>query len=59
MIEIFDGAMGTMLQQGGLKAGACPELMNIESPEVVKKYTALTLTRAQQLLKQIHSAQVL
>ncbi|MBR6012434.1 MAG: homocysteine S-methyltransferase family protein [Selenomonadaceae bacterium] len=37
MIEIFDGAMGTMLQQGGLKAGACPELMNIESPEVVKK----------------------
>ena len=37
MIEIFDGAMGTMLQAGGLKAGACPELMNVESPEVVKK----------------------
>ncbi len=37
MIEIFDGAMGTMLQQGGLKAGACPELMNVESPEIVKK----------------------
>lgn len=37
MIEIFDGAMGTMLQQGGLKAGACPELMNVDSPEVVKK----------------------
>ena len=37
MIEIFDGAMGTMLQAGGLKAGACPELMNIEAPEVVKK----------------------
>ena len=37
MIEIFDGAMGTMLQQGGLKAGACPELMNVENPEVVKK----------------------
>ena len=37
MIEIFDGAMGTMLQAGGLKAGACPELMNIDSPEVVKK----------------------
>ena len=36
-IEIFDGAMGTMLQAGGLKAGACPELMNVESPEVVKK----------------------
>lgn len=36
MIHIFDGAMGTMLQAGGLKPGACPELMNIESPEVVK-----------------------
>ena len=37
MIEIFDGAMGTMLQAGGLKAGACPELMNVEAPEVVKR----------------------
>jgi len=37
MIEIFDGAMGTMLQEGGLKPGACPELMNVERPEVVKK----------------------
>lgn len=36
MIHIFDGAMGTMLQAGGLKPGACPELMNIEKPEVVK-----------------------
>ena len=35
-IEIFDGAMGTMLQAGGLQPGACPELMNIENPEVVK-----------------------
>ena len=37
MIEIFDGAMGTMLQVGGLKAGACPELMNVDNPNVVKK----------------------
>ncbi len=36
-IQIFDGAMGTMLQAGGLKPGACPELMNIEMPEVVEK----------------------
>ena len=35
-IEIFDGAMGTMLQAGGLQPGACPELMNVENPEVVK-----------------------
>ena len=37
MIKIFDGAMGTMLQEGGLKAGACPELMNVDKPDVVKK----------------------
>lgn len=37
MIEIFDGAMGTMLQAGGLKAGVCPELMNVEAADVVKK----------------------
>ncbi len=37
MIEIFDGAMGTMLQAGGLKAGACPELMNVDAPDVVKQ----------------------
>ena len=35
-IEIFDGAMGTMLQAGGLQPGACPELRNIENPDVVK-----------------------
>ncbi len=36
MIHIFDGALGTMLQAGGLKPGACPELMNIEKPEIVR-----------------------
>ena len=33
---IFDGAMGTMLQAAGLEEGYCPELFNIERPEVVK-----------------------
>ena len=37
MIHIFDGAMGTMLQAGGLRPGACPELMNIEQPHVVQR----------------------
>lgn len=32
---IFDGAMGTMLQQSGLVEGECPELFNVEHPEVV------------------------
>ncbi len=36
MIHIFDGAMGTMLQAGGLKPGGCPELMNVENPDVVR-----------------------
>ena len=33
---IFDGAMGTMLQEQGLSGGELPELWNIEHPEKVK-----------------------
>lgn len=36
MILIFDGAMGTMLQKAGLEDGACPELFNVDHPNVVK-----------------------
>lgn len=36
MIQIFDGAMGTMLQNAGMKAGDCPELLNITNPEMVQ-----------------------
>jgi 5-methyltetrahydrofolate--homocysteine methyltransferase len=32
---IFDGAMGTMLMEAGLKAGDCPELWNIEKLSLV------------------------
>lgn len=34
-ILIFDGAMGTMLQDRGLKLGDLPEALNITSPETV------------------------
>jgi len=34
---LFDGAMGTMLQESGLGAGQCPELMNVENPEAVRR----------------------
>ncbi|MDY3974491.1 MAG: homocysteine S-methyltransferase family protein [Veillonella caviae] len=34
---IFDGAMGTMLQQSGLKEGDCPELFNVEQPHIVQE----------------------
>ncbi len=33
---VLDGAMGTMLQERGLKPGGCPEEMNLSSPEVVE-----------------------
>ncbi len=36
-IMFFDGAMGTMLQKNGLKAGELPENMNIASPETLLK----------------------
>jgi len=32
---VSDGAWGTFLQAKGLKAGECPELWNVEHPEVV------------------------
>jgi 5-methyltetrahydrofolate--homocysteine methyltransferase len=35
MIKVFDGAMGTMLQQAGLAPGQCPELWNEENPAAV------------------------
>jgi 5-methyltetrahydrofolate--homocysteine methyltransferase len=35
-ILILDGAMGTMLQERGLKPGASPEAMNLDAPEVVE-----------------------
>lgn len=35
-VLVLDGAMGTMLQERGLKAGASPEAMNLETPEVVE-----------------------
>jgi len=34
-ILVSDGAWGTFLHKKGLKAGECPELWNIEQPDVV------------------------
>lgn len=34
---IFDGAMGTSLQNMGLRTGELPELYNLQQPELVKK----------------------
>ena len=35
-ILVSDGAWGTMLHAGGLKPGECPELWNLEHPEIVR-----------------------
>jgi 5-methyltetrahydrofolate--homocysteine methyltransferase len=35
-VLVLDGAMGTMLQERGLRPGGCPEEMNLASPEVVE-----------------------
>ncbi|HGY56583.1 MAG TPA: 5-methyltetrahydrofolate--homocysteine methyltransferase [Caldithrix abyssi] len=35
-ILLSDGAMGTELQKRGMPAGSCPELLNIEQPDVVQ-----------------------
>ena len=37
-ILIYDGALGTVLQEtGALKAGACPEELNLSRPDTIKK----------------------
>jgi 5-methyltetrahydrofolate--homocysteine methyltransferase len=35
-VLVLDGAMGTMLQERGLKAGGCPEEMNLHAAQVVQ-----------------------
>ena len=34
---VADGAMGTTLFSFGLEGGGCPELLNVEQPELVEK----------------------
>ncbi len=34
---LCDGAMGTTLQESGLPAGVCPELLNVEDPETIRR----------------------
>lgn len=36
-VLIIDGAMGTMLQQRGLKPGECPEMFGLEHPEILEE----------------------
>lgn len=36
MFYLFDGAMGTMLQQQDIPAGVCPESVNVTQPKVIE-----------------------
>lgn len=36
-VIVMDGAMGTMLQQMGMRPGACPEELNISNPKLIQK----------------------
>jgi methionine synthase I (cobalamin-dependent) len=36
-VLVADGAMGTALFDLGLEAGGCPELLNVERPELIRK----------------------
>ena len=47
---IFDGAMGTMLQQSGLKEGDCPELFNVDHPEIIKGIHSAYLKNGSQII---------
>ncbi len=38
---VADGAMGTMLFRRGLKAGECPESINLERPEILEEIARL------------------
>jgi len=42
-ILVGDGATGTILMREGLKAGECPEMMNLEKPQILEKIARLYL----------------
>ncbi|MGL4382755.1 MAG: homocysteine S-methyltransferase family protein, partial [Bacilli bacterium] len=48
---LFDGAMGSLLQQGGLKAGELPELLNITNKTLITNiHTSYLNNKAQVIL---------
>lgn len=47
---LADGAMGTMLQRYGMGAGECPELWNIEHPDIVKSVHVAYVDAGSQLI---------
>jgi 5-methyltetrahydrofolate--homocysteine methyltransferase len=50
-IIIADGAMGSMLIDRGLKAGECPELLNLASPEMISEINRQYLDAGAEILE--------
>lgn len=51
MIHIFEGAMGTMLQNAGLRAGDCPESFNLRQAATVQSIHAAYLKHGANILE--------
>jgi 5-methyltetrahydrofolate--homocysteine methyltransferase len=49
-IIVADGGMGTMLLMQGLERGSCPELWNVERPEIVRGVHAAYLAAGAQII---------
>ncbi|MDP8207054.1 MAG: homocysteine S-methyltransferase family protein [Candidatus Electryonea clarkiae] len=49
-ILVSDGALGTELIERGLKPGECPELLNIERPEILEEIARLYLEAGADLI---------
>jgi len=50
-VLISDGATGTYLQQHGLEAGGCPEVLNADAPEVVRGMAAAYFEAGSQMVE--------
>jgi len=50
-IIIADGAMGTMLIDGGLKAGECPEFLNVTNPKMISEINRKYLDAGAEILE--------
>jgi 5-methyltetrahydrofolate--homocysteine methyltransferase len=48
---VADGALGTMLLQRGLRAGECPEQINLDRPEILEEIAAAYLEAGAEIIQ--------
>ncbi|MDU2065280.1 MAG: homocysteine S-methyltransferase family protein [Sporomusaceae bacterium] len=51
MFYVFDGAMGTMLQEKGMPSGYCPEAYNLENPEAIQSIHEIYIASGAQIIE--------